>query len=90
MVNLNRSLSMNFNGHKSEKEQRKMKESIFELKEVQTTLRYEWPQCLQENANPIEMAVSLLDDTSVGMAYKLPEFQDLSKQTKTALRHVLN
>lgn len=90
MVNRNRSLSMNFNGHKSEQEQRKMKESIFELKEVQTTLRYEWPQCLQENANPIEMAVSLLDDTSVGMAYKLPEFQDLSKQTKTALRHVVN
>ena len=46
MVNRNRSLSMNFNGHKSEQEQRKMKESIFELKEVQTTLRYEWPQCL--------------------------------------------
>lgn len=90
MVNRNRSLSMNFNGHKSEQEQRKMKESIFELKEVHTTLRYEWPQCLQEDANPIEMAVSLLDDTSVGLAYKLPEFRDLSNQTQTALRHVVN
>lgn len=90
MTSRSRSVSMSFNGPKSEQEQRKMKESIFEMKEVYNTIKYEWPKCLQENANPIEMAVSFLDDTSVGLAYKLPEFEDLSTQTQSVLRHVVN
>lgn len=54
------------------------------------TIRYDWPQLLQEQANPIEMAVGLLDDTSVGMAHRMPEFSQLQKQTGRALRRVVN
>jgi exocyst complex component 4 len=53
-------------------------------------MKYDWPQILSEDANPIEMAVSLLDDTSVGMAHKLDEFENLRQQTSTALRQVVN
>lgn len=69
---------------------KELKESIFELKEVHNLLKYEWPQCLQPDANPIELAVSLLDDTSVGLAHKLPMFEDITIQTESALRKVVN
>ena len=65
-------------------------ESMFQLKEIYNTMKYDWPQILSENANPIEMAVGLLDDTSVGMAHKLDEFENLRQQTSTALRQVVN
>ncbi|CCE81687.1 Piso0_002350 [Millerozyma farinosa CBS 7064] len=90
MVNRKRGVSMSFNGHRPEEEKQRMKESILEMKEVYNTIKYEWPECLNENANPIDMAISLLDDTSVGQAYKLPEFEALAKETQTALRNVVN
>ena len=34
---------------------------------------------LREDANPIEMAVALLDDTSVGLAHRLQEFNMLKR-----------
>lgn len=69
---------------------RAIDESIFELKEVHNTIKYDWPQFLVEDANPIEVAVALLDDTSVGLAHRFPEFQHIMKGTETALRHVVN
>lgn len=90
MGNRTRALSMNFSGHKSDVEQRRLKESLFELKEVLNAIKYDWPQVLRPEANPIEMAVSLLDDTSVGMAHKMHEFERISEDTTTALRHVVS
>lgn len=90
MVNRTRALSMNFSGHKSDKEERRLKESLFELKEVLNTIKYDWPQVLKPEANPIEMAVALLDDTSVGMAHKMHEFERISDDTNRALRHVVS
>ncbi|CUM64310.1 uncharacterized protein PRCAT00001910001 [Priceomyces carsonii] len=90
MRSRNRSLSMAIDGPTFEQKSTKSKESVFELKELFNLLKYEWPQCLQENANPIEMAVALLDDTSVGLAHRYLEFQGLSKQTRTTLKHVVN
>lgn len=66
-----------------------MKESIFELKEVMNYIKYEWPQCLEENANPLEMAIQLLDDSSVGLSHKLPEYEDISERTSASLRLVV-
>lgn len=65
-------------------------ESMFALKEIYNTLKYDWPQLLQEDANPIEMAVSLLDDTSVGMAHKLEEFEALRQQVGRSLKQVVH
>ncbi|KAK6458285.1 Sec8 exocyst complex component-specific domain-containing protein [Scheffersomyces xylosifermentans] len=87
MVNRRLSFNMPPGGAQS---RRAIDESIFELKEVQNTLKYDWPQFLQDDANPIETAVSLLDDTSVGLAHRYPEFEHVMKSTETALRHVVN
>lgn len=86
----NRSQSLNFDAHKSAVDQRRSKESITELKHVYTSIKYDWPQCLEDNANPIEMAITLLDDTSVGLAHKKHEFERLSQDTTQALRYVVN
>ena len=45
---------------------------------------------LREDANPIEMAVALLDDTSVGLAHRLQEFNMLKESSEQALRSVVN
>lgn len=91
----NRSHSMNYQAAGPprlalESEQQQLDETMFELKETLALMRYEWPQCLEESANPIEMAVSLLDDSSVGLAHKAGEFQDLLRQVQQTLRKVVN
>lgn len=86
----NRSQSLNFDAHKSAVEQLRAKESITELKHVYTSIKYDWPKCLEDNANPIEMAITLLDDTSVGLAHKKHEFHRIAEDTSQSLRYVVN
>lgn len=57
-------------------------ESVTVLKEIYSTIRYDWPRILEDNANPIELAISLLDDSSVGLAHRLDEFKRLKKLTE--------
>lgn len=60
------------------------------MKDVHNVLKYEWPNTIREDANPIEMAVQLLDDSSVGLAHKTPEFDRVKQETNTVLRLVVN
>lgn len=85
-----RSTSINYETHKSPNDHRRQKESITELKHVYTSIKYDWPQVLDGNTSPIEMAISLLDDTSVGLAHRKHEFERLSEETREALRNVVN
>ncbi|KAI5956783.1 SEC8 [Candida jiufengensis] len=63
--------------------------SIYALKEIHNTIKYDWPRILENDANPIEFAISLLDDSSVGMAHRLKEFQRMKNSTEKALRSVV-
>ncbi|KAI5968579.1 SEC8 [Candida margitis] len=65
-------------------------ESVTGLKELYSTIKYDWPRILEDDANPIELAISLLDDSSVGMAHRLDEFKRLKKSTEGALRGVVH
>ncbi|KAK6460677.1 Sec8 exocyst complex component-specific domain-containing protein [Scheffersomyces coipomensis] len=65
-------------------------ESMFELKEVQNTIKYDWADLLRDDANPIETAMYLLDDSSVGLAHKKQEFDMIRSNTENALRAVVN
>ncbi|KAI5964528.1 SEC8 [Candida theae] len=65
-------------------------ESVTVLKEIYSTVRYDWPRILEDDANPIELAISLLDDSSVGLAHRQDEFQRLKKSTEGALRRVVH
>lgn len=85
-----RSQSLTFNGQKSNGDQRKKRQAVSELKEVTNYLKYEWPQLLDPKTNPIDLAISLLDRSSVGLAHRLDDFHDISKQTQQALRNVVS
>lgn len=65
-------------------------EAVTGLKEIYSTIRYDWPRILEDDANPIELAVALLDDSSVGLAHRYNEFQRLKKSTEGALRRVVH
>ncbi|KAG7193862.1 uncharacterized protein KQ657_005060 [Scheffersomyces spartinae] len=58
--------------------------------DVHNVLKYEWPNTIREDSNPIEMAVQLLDDSSVGLAHKIPEFDKVKQETDTVLRLAVN
>lgn len=92
VVGRQRSTSVRLNGSKyiPAEQQRAKDEAMYELKELLALIRYEWPQILEENANPIEMAVMLLDDTSVGLAHKAHEFEELKVHVLLVLRKVVN
>lgn len=63
--------------------------SVADLRTVYNNILYDWPQLVLESGNPIETAVALLDDTSVGMAHKYGAFCDLQTETEHALRTVV-
>ncbi|EGW30333.1 uncharacterized protein SPAPADRAFT_157214 [Spathaspora passalidarum NRRL Y-27907] len=76
--------------HRGSRKSQAMDDAISELKQIYDSIRYDWPQILDHRANAIETAISLLDDSSVGLAHRLPEFENLKQQTEVGLRNVVN
>ncbi|RLV96519.1 Exocyst complex component SEC8 [Spathaspora sp. JA1] len=66
-----------------------MDDAVSELKQIYDGIRYDWPQIL-DNKSPIETAIALLDDSSVGLAHRLPEFEHLKHKTESGLRNVVH
>ncbi|RCK58049.1 Exocyst complex component SEC8 [Candida viswanathii] len=86
-MSLKRLSYMSRNG---DNEARTTDESIYSLKEIYNTIKYDWPQMLRDEANPIDITVALLDDTSVGLAHKLNDFHRLKSDTESALKYVVS
>lgn len=85
--------SINGNGNDTKRASSRLKKepkSISDLKSTMTSLRYDWPQVLKDDGNPIELAIALLDDSSVGMSHKLADFERDSEQVSNSLRSVVN
>ena len=76
---------MAFNGSWSEDEEKTIK-SLNDLKAVYKEVRYDWPQLIGDEVLPIEMAIAFLDDTSVGLAHRKSEFDELCDLTSKALK----
>lgn len=79
---------MSYSSRNGDNDPRLTDESIYSLKEIYNTIKYDWPQMLRDDANPIEIAVALLDDTSVGLAHRLGDFERLKNETESALKYV--
>lgn len=86
MSNRHRAVSMAFNGNWSRDEEQKTQKSLSDLKSLYKDIRYDWPQLVQGDITPIELAIAFLDDTSVGLAHRKSEFDDLCEATSDALR----
>lgn len=89
MGNRHRAVSMSFNGSVSRDEEQHALKSLADLRGIYKDIRYEWPQVLQKELTPLELAIALLDDTSVGLAHRKPEFDELCGATAEALRTVV-
>lgn len=86
MVNRHRAVSMAFNGSWSEDEEKNSLKSLNGLKSIYKDVRYDWPQLNNDATLPIELAIAFLDDTSVGLAHRKPEFDELLEATRQALK----
>lgn len=86
MGNRHRVVSMSFNGNMSKDEKKKSQRSLLDLRSVYKDVRYDWPQLVQGKTTPLELAIAFLDDTSVGLAHRKPEFDELCQQTAEVLR----
>lgn len=89
MGNRRRAVSMAFNGPMSEDDERKTQKSLADIKTLYKDIRYDWSQLTTGDTTPIELAIAFLDDTSVGMAHRKAEFDDLCESTSDALRRAV-
>lgn len=80
-----RAVSMSFNGS-SKDDQKKVQQSLSDLRAVYKDARYDWPQLVQGGVTPLELAIAFLDDTSVGLAHRKVEFDELCHHTSKAVR----
>lgn len=86
MGNRHRAVSMSFNGSVSKDDERKTQQSLADLRSIYKDVRYDWPQLVQGEVSPLELAVGFLDDTSVGLAHRKAEFDELCEHTAETLR----
>lgn len=71
-------------------ERSRMDLSISELDSLIKEVKRSWHISAQDNTNPLEIALPLLDNTSVGMAYKLPDFIQLTERIARSLQVAVN
>lgn len=86
MGNRHRAVSMSFNGNVSKDDEMKTQQSLADLRSVYKDVRYDWPQLVQGEVLPLELAIAFLDDTSVGLAHRKDEFDELCQHTAESLR----
>ncbi|GEQ72093.1 hypothetical protein JCM33374_g5779 [Metschnikowia sp. JCM 33374] len=84
--NRHRAISMAFAANLSDDDKKKSIKSLTDLKSAYKDIRYDWPQLVQGEVTPIELAISFLDDTSVGLAHRKSEFDELCQVTGEILK----
>ncbi|ODQ81845.1 hypothetical protein BABINDRAFT_160077 [Babjeviella inositovora NRRL Y-12698] len=83
MSRRNRSFSVN---SASKQQQVLMNRSLDDLETVLATAKRDWKQLNTSARNPLELALPLLDDSSVGLAHRYDEFQQLGRKVDATLR----
>ncbi|KAH3687900.1 hypothetical protein WICPIJ_001117 [Wickerhamomyces pijperi] len=64
----------------------RMEKSLDKLQSLLQEIQVDWRQSTQPHANPLEIALPLLDTTSVGLAHRKDEFIDLKDRISNALQ----
>lgn len=67
-----------------------MDSSLKNLKGTFSSIQNDWPEILTQDCNPLEMALRLLDESSVGEAHKYPTFIGQKKQFSDTLKKAVN
>ncbi|CAR23696.1 exocyst subunit SEC8 [Lachancea thermotolerans CBS 6340] len=82
-----RALSVN-NATHSEKVA--MNSALDSLQSDLNLISSEWNRVITANANPLELALAFLDDTSVGLGHRYNEFKHLNSRLANDLQHAVN
>lgn len=67
-----------------------MDNSIDNLQNDINMINLKWHNILAVNSNPLELALSFLDNTSVGLGYRYAEFNQLEEEIGSHLQDVVN
>jgi exocyst complex component 4 len=60
------------------------------IEDVLYYIKQDWPFMTENECVPVQVALQLLDDSSLGLARRYDEFQDAQEQLQTALRAIVN
>ncbi|CCK71493.1 exocyst subunit SEC8 KNAG_0H00780 [Huiozyma naganishii CBS 8797] len=71
-------------------QEKAMNSAIDNLESDISLVRSQWHNVLTGSSNPLELALAFLDDTSVGLQYRYPEFTQLEDKIATHLQEVVN
>ncbi|SCU84463.1 LADA_0D01816g1_1 [Lachancea dasiensis] len=82
-----RALSVN---NASQSEKAAMNSALNDLQNDLNLISSEWNKVITADANPLELALAFLDDTSVGLGYRHKEFQNLSIRLANNLQYAVN
>ncbi|ONH69119.1 Exocyst complex component SEC8 [Cyberlindnera fabianii] len=71
-------------------ERQRMERSLDQLDSILRGVQRDWPQTTGALANPLDIALPLLDTTSVGLAHRHEEFEQLKGTIEEGLRVAVN
>lgn len=60
------------------------------IEDVLYYIKQDWPFMTEDKCVPVQVALHLLDDSSLGLARRYDEFQDAQEQLQSALRAIVN
>ncbi|KAH3672675.1 hypothetical protein WICMUC_004193 [Wickerhamomyces mucosus] len=66
-----------------------MEKSLDNLQSLLQQVQFDWKQTTEPNANPLDIALPLLDNTSVGLAHRLDEFIELKERISDGLQQAV-
>lgn len=74
----------------SDAQQQAMNNSLDNLQGDLTHIETQWNRILNEQSNPLELALSFLDDTSVGLGHRYHDFKQLKTRIGFDLQEAVN
>ncbi|QLQ78890.1 hypothetical protein HG537_0B02380 [Torulaspora globosa] len=74
----------------SDAQQKAMNNSLDNLQGDLTHVETQWNRILNEKSNPLELALSFLDDTSVGLGHRYHDFKQLKTRIGFDLQEAVN
>ncbi|SSD59795.1 related to Exocyst complex component SEC8 [Saccharomycodes ludwigii] len=74
----------------TENEKKKMGDVLDELKDDLQLVKTSWKEDLNKDSNPLELALLLLDNTSVGLGHRFNEFKSLKSKIEYDLQKTVN
>ncbi|AMD18746.1 HBL156Wp [Eremothecium sinecaudum] len=68
----------------------KMNDSLDNLRKDLSLIETSWNKIITKDANPLELALAFLDDTSVGLGHRYRDFHELKSQIANDLQEAVN